>query len=954
MKTVRLKPLLVCIAVFVAALNLCAAPVEPPRERLLMDFGWRFHLGNEWGSGMNLVKAGYSMGPANPAFSDASWRTVNLPHDWANELPFDELAETWHGFKPVGPGFPGNSEGWYRRTFVLPKADAGKRLWLEFDGVYRNCTVFLNGWYVGRHVSGYGSFRFDVTDVAEVGGTNLLAVHVDAGEFEGWFYEGAGIYRHVWLVKTAPLAVAPDGTFVFSRFKNNVPEGSATVHVQTHLLNSQKEPTNAVVNCEIRTADGKSVGRTRKTVKLAGWGDTEIEQTMRVKSPALWSPETPNLYKLVTTIESGGKTIDRTETEFGIRTVAFDKDKGFILNGRPYVIEGTCNHENHAGVGNAVPDRLGYYRVEKLKEMGANAFRIAHHPPAPELIEACDRLGMLFLDENRLLGCEPENLAALEAMVRRDRNHPSIFAWSLGNEEWVQTKMVSRSVGETMQRLVRKVDPTRPVTYASHTGEEPGINQIMEVRGWNYTLKNIDTYRRMNPDQPNLGTEQSSVTATRGIYTNDDKRGYVSAYDVNYPGWGSSAERWWTFFVERPWLSGGFVWTGFDYRGEQIPYGWPCINSHFGLMDMCGFPKDNYYYYQAWWGDKPVLHLFPHWNWPGREGGEIDVRVFSNCEEVELFLNDQSLGRQTMKKNSHCRWNVKYASGTLSAKGYTGGKVIAETKVETTGEPAVVTLEPDRANISADGEDVSVVNLAVRDAQGRVVPTATNLVRFTLSGPGKIIGVGNGDPSCHEPDVVIPDVPMRLITLEDWRWKLGADARKSGIPEYDEQFDDSAWDKVDVESERGPLDGDVRAVFRTQVSLTDEDLQSPVIEIRLNSVDDWCWVYVNGRKAGETRDTGVPVIFDIKQYLHSGTNAIAVGVMNIRGPGGINKGVTLQLQGEPAPVEWSRSAFNGFAQVIVQSSKQAGELKLTAAADGLTSAVTVIQTKPCVPQPAME
>ncbi|HMP83460.1 MAG TPA: beta-galactosidase GalA [Verrucomicrobiota bacterium] len=941
-------------AVFIGTADAAASP----RERLLMDFGWKFHPGNEWGSALNLTKAGYSVGPAQPDFSDASWRDVDLPHDWANELPFDPKASEWQGFKAIGRGFPQNSEAWYRRAFVLPESDAGKRLWVEFDGVMRNCTVFFNGWLLGKHESGYTSFRFEITDLANMAGTNLLAVKVDASEPEGWFYEGAGIYRHVWLVKTAPLAVAPDGVFVYSRSLGKPISEAADVRAEILLRNSQASPVEAVLKSQIIGPDGVSVAQWEQKTDVAPYSDERVLSHATLggggeHKPKLWSPETPNLYKLITTVESGGKIVDRVETEFGIRTVTFDKDRGFLLNGEPYVIKGTCNHENHAGVGAAVPDAVHYFRVAKLKEMGSNAYRVGHHAPTKEILQACDRLGMIVLNENRLLGSDDATMAELERLVVRDRNHPSIIAWSLGNEEWVQSSEVSGRVGESMQRRVKQLDPTRPVTYASHVGDVPGINRIIEVRGWNYTVRDIDAYRRAHPGQPQLGTEQSSATATRGIYETDKTRGYVSAYDTNYPGWGSSAERWWTFFSERPWLSGGFVWTGFDYRGEPTPYGWPCISSHFGLMDMCGFPKDTYYYYQSWWSTNRVLHLFPHWNWAGREGEEMDVRTFSNCDEVELFLNGKSLGRQPVKKNSHVRWNVKYAPGTLSAVGYTDGRPVLETKRETTGVPTAIQLTPDRVSIHADGEDVSLVTVDLRDAQGRLVPTAMNKIRFELDGPGKIIGVGNGDPSCHEPDVFVTRPPMRSVPLNDWRWKPGVDARKAGIPEYGTQFDDSAWETIDVNAEYGPLDGDSRGVFRTVVNLADADIASRNVELRLNSIDDWCWVYVNGQKAGESRDGNVPLLFDIKPYLRAGENTIAVGILNIRAQGGINKGVTLQFQGGSAPVQWSRSAFNGLAQVLVQSTKEPGRLKLTAHGEGLKAATVEIESKPCVPRPAL-
>jgi beta-galactosidase len=726
-----------------------------PREKLLLDFGWKFHLGNDWGTGEELINLGISTGPAKPGFDDNSWTNVDLPHDWAVALPFDQKANGGHGFKPIGPGFPQNSVGWYRRSFTLPQADLGKRLWLEFGGVYRDSIIYLNGCLIGRQQRGYNSFRHDITDVANYGGKNVLSVRVDASQFEGWFYEGAGIYRHVWLVKTSPLAIAPSGTFVYSRFKNNVPRGSAEIDIETQLSNSQTNAARAEIVCEVLDASGKIVATTRTSTTLEPWASTAVKQKTSVSAPVLWSPETPQFYKLATTIRSGGNVMDYAETEFGIRTLAFDPDKGFFLNGRPYVVKGVCYHQDHAGVGWALPDALQYFRVAALKEMGDNGIRSTHNEPTEELLEACDHLGMLMLDESRTVGSDADNLGQLENQIRRDRNHPSVFLWSIGNEEPIQNTPLAARVARTMQNVIHRLDPSRQVTYAASVGNQfTGMNSVTDVRGWNYHIDAIDAYHRAHPMQPEIGTEQASIMTTRGIYAKDPARGYQSAYDgpENRRNGNDTAESWWSFFAARPWLSGGFAWAGFDYRGETAPYGWPCISSHYGIIDTCGFPKDTFYYYQSWWSDKPVLHLLPHWNWPGKEGQDIDVRCFANCEEVELFLNGQSLGRKTMKLNSHLQWTVKYAPGTLSAKGYKAGKLIAETKVETTGEPAAIRLTPDRATINAGGRDVSVVTVAVTDAQGRVVPVAGNQIEFGVEGPGKIIGVGNGDPSCHEPD----------------------------------------------------------------------------------------------------------------------------------------------------------------------------------------------------------
>ena len=929
-----------------------------PRERLLMDFGWKFHLGNEWGSGQNLAKAGTGIGPAGVTYSDAGWRRVDLPHDWAVELPFDAKADVAHGCKAIGEAFPQNCLGWYRRTFELPAADARRRLWLEFDGVYRDCTVFVNGWFVGHHESGYSGVRYDITDVANCGGKNVVAVRVDASQFEGWFYEGAGIYRHAWLVKTAPLAIAPDGVFVSPRFKDNLPSGPAEVLLQARLTNAQNVPADATVTWQIAGPDGQVLASASQNGRIASAATGDVEQTTTITAPELWSPETPRLYRLVTTVASGGQTVDRVETEFGVRTVAFDANRGFLLNGKPYELKGTCNHQDHAGVGAALPDRLQYFRIAKLKEIGANAYRTSHNSPTPELLEACDRLGMLVMDESRLVGSDALHLKWFEEQVRRDRNHPSVAIWSLGNEEFtVQGTPSGARVAVTMQDLVKRLDPTRPVTCNAAVGNEfTGINTVVEVRGWSYHIgkDTMDAYHAAHPLQPNVGSEQGSTVGTRGIYADDKDRGYVSAYDDHGQTWSNTAEEWVGFFDTRPWLSGGFVWTGFDYRGEPTPYAWPCINSHFGILDTCGFPKDNFWYYKSWWTDQPVLHLIPHWNWAGREGQEIDVRALSNCEEVELFLNGKSLGRQALKRTETLKWKVPYAPGTLSAKGFKGGQLVAETKVETTGAPAAVQLTPDRATIDANGEDVSVITVAVADAQGRVVPVAGEAVSFELEGPGRIIGVGNGDPSCHEPDVFVTPVSLRTVPVADWRWKKVANIYAEELPETAASFDDSGWDKLDATAERGPLGGREQGVFRARFTVSAQDLAAPGIELYFGKIEGDGKVFLNGKLIGAAGDPRAASSYDVKTSLHAGENTVAVIVANYGMAAGVSKGVWMRMPEPTLPLAWKRSVFNGLAQIIVQGSKNAGTVTLTARAAGLSPATVLIQAKSIPARPALQ
>ncbi len=936
--------------------RLFASETGSPREQLLLDSGWKFNLGNPWNDVIGLAKADDNRGPASSKFSDADWRTVNLPHDWAVELPFDRSSDCNHGFKPVGPGFATNDVAWYRRTFDLTQPDAGKRLWLEFDGVYQNCDIFVNGWFVGHHDDGYDSFRYDITDVAHAGGKNVVAVKVDASQFEGWFYEGAGIYRHVWLVKTSPLALAPNGVFVWSQFKNNLPGDSAKINVEANLLSMQTNAAKATVTCEIFSPGGKTVAKFDASETVNGLAQKTVLLNGKVSSPALWSPESPKLYKLITTVENDGKIIDREATEFGIRTIAFDPNQGFLLNGKHYEVKGTCNHQDAAGVGVALPDALQYFRIAKLKEMGCNAYRTSHNAPTPELLEACDRLGMLVLDENRLFGSDAANLARLKGQILRDRNHPSVFAWSLGNEEWnAQDTATGAAVTRVMQNLAHAMDPTRPCTMAVNSGSygDFGIFSALDVKGFNYHYENMDAYHAAFPAADILGTEQASTIGTRGIYTNDTKRGYVSAYDDHNPRWGCSAEEWWSYFATRPWASGGFDWTGFDYRGEPTPYQWPCISSHFGILDTCGFPKDNFWYYQSWWTTNVVLHLLPHWNWPGREGQEMDVRALSNCQEVELFLNGQSLGRQTMKQASELKWKVKYTPGILSANGYDDGKLVADTNVETTGEPAAIQLEPDRTTIHADGQDISIITVSIRDAQNRTVPLANNLIHFNIEGPGEILGVGNGDPSCHEPDLFVAKPDVRIISENgDWHYKVLSDVKNPKLAELQPEFDDSAWETANPQAEARSLEKPEQAVFRTKISLPEEDLAAEGVLLKIGRIDDQGWVYVNGKFAGESHDWAASPSFDIKPLLHVGENTIAIAVVNDDGAGGVGNGVALRLLKKAEVPEWQRSAFNGLAQIIVQSSNDSGEIKLTATAGDLTPATALYSIKKLMAVPS--
>jgi beta-galactosidase len=737
-----------------------------PRERLLLDFGWKFTLGNAcdpardlgFDAGLEDFSKTVGFDFATEKFDDSHWRSLNLPHDWAVELPFvwDETLQS-HGYKPLGRKYPETSIGWYRRSFEMPAGDYGRRIVLEFDGAFHSALVFLNGSFIGRHDDGYTPFRFDITDFVNYGGRNILVVRVDATSGEGWFYEGAGIYRHVWLLKTEPLHLGHCESCV----RTEVRRDSTALALATVVQNEGAAAARATVRWKILDSQGRTVATARTAQQSILPGDrAAFTAGATLDSPVLWSPENPYLYSAIASLESAGRTHDAEQIEFGLRTIAFDADRGFFLNGKPLKIKGTCNHQDHAGVGTALPDALQRYRLSVLRAMGSNAVRTSHNMPTPEWVAACERMGMMMMCETRAMSSAPWGLAGLETMIKRYRNSPAVILWSMGNEEWaLQKSPEGEHIVSSMVRRSHELDPTRPCTAAVNGTYSGGVSSALDVEGFNYNLSAIDSYHRAHPRQPMIGSETASTISTRGIYETDKLRNWVSAYDVNHTAWSELAEEWWQFYASREYLAGGFAWTGFDYRGEPTPYGWPSISSQFGIVDTCGFPKDNFFYYQAWWGRQPVLHLFPHWNWQQRQGEPVSVWVHSNLEEVELFLNGRSQGRRKVQPLSHVEWQVKYQPGVIEARGMQGGRTVITARRETTGDPATIRLSADRNEIAADGEDIAMVRVEALDSAGRPVPTADNLIKFNISGQGSLLGVGNGDPNCHESD----KQPMRSL-----------------------------------------------------------------------------------------------------------------------------------------------------------------------------------------------
>jgi beta-galactosidase len=927
-----------------------------------MDAGWRFALGNATDTRKDFnfatvpftfAKAGYGDGPSSPKFDDRAWRVLDLPHDWAVELPFDSHGDGNHGSKAIGRNFPENSIGWYRKTFTVPKEDLGRRLGIDFDGVYRDSMVWVNGFYLGNEHSGYESFHYDLTNYLNYGGTNVIVVRADATREEGWFYEGAGIYRHVWLTKTAPVHVAHDGTYVTTTIgdpSSKHPE--AVVCARVTVQNDTYDAAAFSVEERIEDAAGKTVATAASGPQRVGSaGESDVSSAMTVKDAKLWSVESPVLHTLVTTVLRDGKVVDVYRTSFGIRSIRFDPDHGFFLNGKHVELKGTNLHQDHAGVGTGLPDGVMEYRVGRLKAMGSNAIRMSHNPPTPELLDACDRMGMLVIDENRMMGTTPEAEGQLTSMIVRDRNHPSVILWSVGNEEWdLEWSVFGERLTRETEALAKRLDPSRMSTVAL-SGSGAGNSLSTEVLGFNYYLQHdIDKIHARWPTRPVVGTEESSSEHTRGTYADDLEHQHLVAYDFEADGKHASVEDSWKFYVARPFAAGLFYWTGFDYRGETTPFEWPAISSQFGQLDTCGFFKDNAYLLQPWWTDVPMVHVLPHWTWPGKERQPIDVRVYSNARSVELMLNGKSLGRKEMPVNSHLEWKVPYEAGKLEARGFgADGKLVVSDRVETVTAAAKVELEPSAMEIAVDPEAVSIVTVSVKDAMGRIVPDSSNLVSFQVSGPGRILGVGNGDPASHEADKVVEG--YRRVGVMDWRTRA-ADGEPSAA-EVAPEFDDFGWAKATDPRWDEKRVYPAASVYRGSFTIPDDAAEAK-LKLIVSSLGEGQMVYLNGVALGRDEafdPVGYEFVLNAKM-LRPGRNVVAVYAKRysdehkklqsfqwgVAGPAAVQV-VT------PAPA-WQRSVFHGLAQVIVESTGEAGEIRLTAMSPGLAAATVGVVARP--------
>jgi beta-galactosidase len=743
-----------------AALTGCAGTPSDTRKTDLFTKGWHFHLGD--------VPSGETEG-----CDDSQWRLLDLPHDWSIEGSFSKD----HPATPGGGALPGGI-GWYRKAFTVPASDTSKLLFVDFDGVYRNSDVWINGHHLGQRPYGYSSFRYELTPFLKPSPEkNVLAVKVDNSQQpNSRWYSGSGIYRNVWLVTTDRIRVDHWGTYVTTP---EVTESFAKVAIRTEVRNSTSKDQTVTVRTTVVDHAGKSVAEV-KTVQTAPMGGTtEVAQQLSVSTPALWSIETPTMYKAVTAIECEGRICDTYETPFGIRTFQFDAAKGFSLNGKPTKIKGVCNHHDLGCLGAAVNRRALERQLEIMRSMGVNSIRTSHNPPAPELLDLCDRMGFIVMDEafdmwkmkktdfDYAQTWDAWHARDLEDMIMRDRNHPSVMIWSIGNEiveQWEKNDSLGMTIARELSGIVKRLDTTRPITSACNHADasNPLVRSgALDLVGYNYSHKKYPDFPKASPGKLFIGSETTSALATRGHYDmpSDSIRRWpdqfdkpfalgnadftCSSYDNCSAPWGSTHEETWKIIKKHDFLSGMYVWTGFDYLGEPTPYSWPARSSYFGIMDLAGFPKDAFYLYQSEWTNTSVLHIFPHWNW--KPGDVVDVWVYTNCSEVELFLNGVSLGpKRKVGDDLHLMWRTPYAPGTLKAVGRTTGKDDMIREVRTAGAPARIALEADRSRIAADGTDLSFITVRVLDVNGTIVPDADNLIQFTLAGEGRLAGVDNG------------------------------------------------------------------------------------------------------------------------------------------------------------------------------------------------------------------
>lgn len=908
------------------------------------DQNWHFHLETEPNITFPLVagKCGEVQGYAADFFNDTGWEKVNLPHDWAYALPMEERWCRTHGHYKVThfdsynsdpitmPKENGYSIGWYRKTFFMEEKDSDKLVYLTFDGVYRDCMIWINGAYLGRNISGYTGFTFEISDMLRFDGPNSIAVRVDASEEEGWWYEGAGIYRHVHLECRNRILVEKDSVYVRS-------EVDGSVCVTGEVYNTTEEDVEVTVKFEIHGNDDGDTAQLCITVP--SFSKVPVMAELQIPNPILWDIDNPHLYEMKITVLNGScevryesdRVMDEITQTFGIRSIRFDAKQGFFLNGRRVQLQGACVHQDFACVGVAVPDDIHEYKIRKLKEMGVNAYRTSHNAPAPELVQACDKLGMLLMDETRMFGSSPEILGQLEALVRRDRNHPSVILWSLGNEEHsVQSNDRGRRMAKTMIHAIRALDDTRPITFGGNNGiDYEGINECVDVRGFNYLhirkQDYLEKYHELHPDQPMVGTEEASCIYTRGETVTDFDKKLVTGYDEYVMSWGSTAEGWLKYYHNHSYIAGGFLWTGFDYSGEPIPYQSNSV-TNFGIMDLCSYPKDIYYYYKAWWTKEDVLYLFPDWN---RKPGEmVRVVVYSNAKEVELLVNGRSHGKQEVPYLGHLEWNVPFESGCIEAVAWKNGKEIKRHARYTTGEPKKIRLRVENEPFTGS---TALVTAEILDVNGNPVPYADNEVRFVCEN-GKILGVANGNPGSYEPNQF---APVRISkAIEEWQTAEGQ------VYDVNTPASSALWEYVFRDT---VTDVPVEPPFcdRKRLVLTSPKLENKLLELHALFEDEGgkallefsrmeaevCEIILNDESIAHVKKNPYPQAFEV--CTKAGENHLIAKLWAPEGLAALRQGVRLIRYEEPV---WKRKAFHGLCMAMIKMGEKA---VVRASADGL-------------------
>lgn len=872
------------------------------REKLSLDQDWRFHLGDlevshglDHGAIYNAAKAGNCPGPAQGDYDIRDWEVVSLPHDWSAGQPFsEENAADW-GYKPKG-------KGWYQKSFLLPESAKGKTLFIEFEGIATHAVIYFNGSLVARNFNGYVPFMAEITDMALFGTVpNVLAVFVDATAWEGWWYEGAGIYRHTWLHILNPVRIQEDGVFVHPVEQA---DGSWRVETEIECCNETEQETEISLCAELHLQDGGK-GEGGFSVKAClPEGMHKISHSFTVEKPLLWDIDSPVLYELTVTALLGETVVDQVKTVCGFRTIGMDAEKGFFLNHRPVKLFGTCNHQDFGGLGVAVPDNLWEYKIEKLKEMGSNAYRCAHGMPSDALILACDRLGMLVMDENRNFNTSSDGMKQLETLLRRHRNHPSVVMYSIFNEEPLQGTSQGMRMAKRMKHLIHKMVPGSIVTGAMHGGIQTKENAALEldVCGVNYQIGIYDVFHREHPEIPMVATETTSTFGVRSCYETRKEKNEIASYDEDASDWGNTVRDTWKAVMERDFVSGAFMWTGFDYLGEPSPHVWPSVSSFFGVIDHCGFPKDGYYLCKAIFSKEPVCHVLPHWNHAGKEGEMIRVMSHTNCEEAELFVNGKSAGKRKIDLFEQTIWEVPYEPGTIRLVGYQKGKIMASSERKTTGGAVSLRLCPWRECVAENGRDAVPVAVIAVDAEGEEVPDAEELLQIGVEG-GTLLGACNGNPNCHEDffssqrslfhgrclavirpepfagavtlsansvsgalsgSVTIPVIPGSQVPVVPsvtehylMQWKLTANVfeEKPDVLQKVEEFDMNSWEDIRVDQESGApkklenVQG-MYAIYRIRTTVA---LQMNGHRAALYFYSVWgdCEFYINGVKRGE-------------------------------------------------------------------------------------------------------